>query len=128
MAASILVVEDNADNMELMQYLLKAFGYEPLLATSGAEGIRLARERRPDLVLMDVQMPEIDGYQATEAIKSELDACPVIAVTAFAMVGDRRRIMARGFDGYISKPITPDTFVAEVEAFLPEELRDRSSG
>ena len=128
MAASILVVEDNADNMELMQYLLKAFGYEPLLATSGAEGIRLARERRPDLVLMDVQMPEMDGYQATEAIKSELDACPVIAVTAFAMVGDRRRIMARGFDGYISKPITPDTFVAEVEAFLPEELRDRSSG
>ena len=128
MAASILVVEDNADNMELMQYLLKAFGYEPLLATSGAEGIRLARERRPDLVLMDVQMPEMDGYQATEAIKSELDACPVIAVTAFAMVGDRRRIMARGFDGYISKPITPDTFVTEIEAFLPEELRDRSSG
>ena len=127
MAASILVVEDNADNMELMQYLLKAFGYEPLLATSGAEGIRLARERRPDLVLMDVQMPEMDGYQATEAIKSELDACPVIAVTAFAMVGDRRRIMARGFDGYISKPITPDTFVTEIEAFLPEELRDRSS-
>ena len=128
MAASILVVEDNADNMQLMHYLLKAFGYEPLLARSGAEGIRLARERRPDLVLMDVQMPEMDGYQATEAIKSELDACPVIAVTAFAMVGDERRIMARGFDGYISKPITPDTFVAEIEAFLPEELRDRSSG
>ena len=127
MAASILVVEDNADNMQLMHYLLKAFGYEPLLATSGAEGIRLARERRPDLVLMDVQMPEMDGYQATEAIKCELDACPVIAVTAFAMVGDRRRIMARGFDGYISKPIAPDTFVTEVEAFLPEELRDRSS-
>jgi len=127
MAASILVVEDNADNMELMQYLLKAFGYQPLLATSGAEGVRLARERRPDLVLMDVQMPEMDGYQATKAIKSELDACPVIAVTAFAMVGDRRRIMERGFDGYISKPITPDTFVTEIEAFLPEELRDRSS-
>ena len=67
MGATILVVEDNRDNMELMEYLLNAFGYTPLLASSGAEGIRLAREQRPDLILMDVQMPEMDGYEATAA-------------------------------------------------------------
>jgi CheY-like chemotaxis protein len=122
---TILVVDDNRDNMELMQYLLKAFGYEPLAATSGAEAIRLVREKRPDLILMDIQMPEMDGFEATEAIRREptLEECPVVAVTAYAMVGDQQRILSSGFEGYISKPITPETFVAQVEAFLPSELR-----
>jgi CheY-like chemotaxis protein len=125
---TILVVDDNRDNMELMQYLLKAFGYEPLAAASGAEAVRLAQEKRPDLILMDIQMPEMDGYEATEKIKGvpTLRECPVVAITAFAMVGDPKRILSSGFfDGYISKPIAPETFVAQVEAFLPSELRKR---
>jgi two-component system, cell cycle response regulator len=122
---AILVVDDNRDNMELMQYLLKAFGYEPLSAASGAEAIRVARDKQPHLILMDIQMPDMDGYEAAEAIKTEtnMKECPVVAVTAFAMVGDQTRILASGFAGYISKPITPETFVAQVEAFLPTELR-----
>ena len=125
---TILVVDDNRDNMELMQYLLRAFGYEPLTAASGAEAIRLAREERPHLILMDIQMPEMDGYQATETIKQEPALeCPVVAVTAFAMVGDQSRILSSGFDGYISKPIVPETFVGQVEAFLPTELRQARS-
>jgi CheY-like chemotaxis protein len=125
MSANILVVEDNRENMNLMEYLLRAFGYTPLLATSGAKGVRLAAERHPDVILMDVQMPEMDGYQATAVIRRDpnLALIPIIAVTAFAMVGDGDRILASGFDGYIPKPIAPETFVSEVEAFLPEALR-----
>jgi CheY-like chemotaxis protein len=124
MAARILVVEDNRDNMTLMAYLLGAFGYEPLLAPGGGDGIRLAVKERPDIILMDIQMPEMDGYETTTAIRSQIEsAIPIVAVTAFAMVGDRDLIMTSGFDGYITKPIKPETFVAEVEAFLPDALR-----
>ncbi|MEA2360974.1 MAG: hypothetical protein QOD71_119 [Thermoleophilaceae bacterium] len=124
MSATILVIEDNSDNMELMRFLLEAFGYTPLLAAGGAEGIRLAREQRPDLILMDVQMPEMDGHQATTEIRKQagLEGCPVVAVTAFAMVGDQERLLSSGFDGYISKPISPDTFITQVERFLPPAL------
>lgn len=123
--ATILVVEDNRDNMKLMDYLLSAFGYCPLAASGGAEGIRLAREKRPDLILMDIQMPLMDGYEATRAIRAdrEFTRVPIVAVTSFAMVGDVERILASGFDGYISKPIEPETFVRKVEKFLPERLR-----
>ncbi len=125
MTASILVVEDNAANIELTQFLLNASGYIPLLALSGAEGVRLATEERPDLILMDIQMPGMDGYEATAAIKRDpaLQACPIVAVTAFAMVGDKDRILSHGFSGYISKPIEAETFVAQVEAYLPPDLR-----
>lgn len=125
MGATILVVEDNRDNRELMQYLLNAFGYTPLLASGGADGIRLAREQRPDLILMDVQMPGMDGYEVTAQMRKDagVDGCTVVAVTAFAMVGDRERILSSGFDGYISKPIAAETFVTQVETFLPPQLR-----
>ena len=124
MEAAILVVEDNRDNMELMRYLLTAYGYTPMLARGGADAVRSARRRAPDLILMDLQMPEMDGHEATAAIRSEpgLGECTIVAVTAFAMVGDRERILAAGFDGYISKPIAPESFVAEVERFLAPEL------
>ena len=105
---------------------MSAFGYTPLLASGGAEGIRLAREQRPDLILMDLQMPEMDGYEAAAEIKERgrgSTGAPIVAVTAFAMVGDQERILSSGFDGYISKPIAPDTFVTQVERFLPPELR-----
>jgi CheY-like chemotaxis protein len=128
MTAAILVVEDNRDNMELMRYLLTAYGYTPMLARGGADAIRSARQRPPDLILMDLQMPEMDGHEASAAIRSEpgLGQCAIVAVTAFAMVGDRERILAAGFDGYISKPIAPESFVAEVERFLAPELHART--
>lgn len=124
MEAAILVVEDNRDNMELMEYLLTAFGYAPMLATGGAEAVRRARERPPDLILMDLQMPEMDGHEARAEIRKEpgLEDCTIVAVTAFAMLGDQERILAAGFDGYISKPIAPESFVAQVERFLAPDL------
>ena len=125
MAALILVVEDNADNMSLMVYLLRAHGYEPLQAIDGAEGVRVATEARPDLILLDLRMPEMGGYQAVDLIRDwpRLEKTRVVAVTASAMVGDQNRITAAGFDGYIRKPIVPETFVDEIEQFLPKELR-----
>jgi CheY-like chemotaxis protein len=123
--AAILVVEDNRDNMELMDYLLTAFGYSPMLALGGAEAVRRARQRPPDLILMDLQMPDMDGHEASAEIRREpgLEGCTIVAVTAFAMVGDKERILAADFDGYISKPIAPESFVGQVEGFLAPELR-----
>jgi two-component system, cell cycle response regulator DivK len=128
--AAILVVEDNRDNMELMEYLLKAFGYTPKLATGGAEAVRCAREQPPDLILMDVQMPDMDGHEARDEIRKQpgLEGCTIVAVTAFAMLGDQERILAAGFDGYISKPIAPESFVGQVERFLAPELHARTNG
>ncbi len=124
MGAAILVVEDNRDNMELMEYLLTAFGYTPTLASGGADAVRRAREQPPDLILMDLQMPDMDGHEARDEIRREpgLAGCTIVAVTAFAMLGDQERILAAGFDGYISKPIAPERFVTQVERFLAPEL------
>lgn len=121
MGARILVIEDNPTNLELMTYLLRAFGHTPLTATDGEAGIETALRERPDLVLCDLEMPRLDGYGVVRRLKADpaLRHIPVVAVTASAMVGDRDRVIATGFDGYISKPITPETFVSEVEAFLP---------
>ena len=128
MDAAILVVEDNRDNMELMEYLLRAFGYTPMLARGGADAIRRAQQQPPDLILMDLQMPEMDGHEASAEIRKVpgLEGCTIVAVTAFAMVGDRERILAAGFDGYISKPIAPESFVGQVESFLAPKLHSRA--
>ena len=127
MAALILVIEDNPDNMSLMVYLLQAYGYEPLQATDGAEGVRTAIEALPDPILLDLRMPKMDGYEAVDRIRGcpELEKTHVVAVTASAMVDDLKRISGAGFDGYIRKPITPETFVGQAEEFLSEELRTR---
>jgi two-component system, cell cycle response regulator len=120
MAARILVVEDNAANLELMVYLLRAFGHTPLSATHGAAGLEAVGRERPDLVVCDVQLPDMDGIEVARRLKQDpvLQAVPLVAVTAFAMVGDRDRLLAAGFDGYLSKPIDPETFVRDVESFL----------
>jgi diguanylate cyclase (GGDEF)-like protein/PAS domain S-box-containing protein len=120
-AARILIIEDNATNMELMAYLLTAFGHTPLMASDGVSGVQAARDSRPDLILCDVHLPKLDGFGVVSALKSDPQLCrvPVLAVTALAMVGDRERLLAAGFDGYIGKPLEPDNFVAELEAFLP---------
>jgi CheY-like chemotaxis protein len=124
-AARILVVEDNPANLTLMDYLLHAFGYTVFVAKDGDEGVDIAGRERPDLILMDLQLPTMTGFEAAKRIRANAahGAMPIVAVTAFAMVGDRERVLGEGFDGYISKPINPETFVSQIEAFLPASRR-----
>lgn len=121
MPKRILVIEDNPANMELMVYLLKAYGYALLTATDGESGLAVASREQPDLILCDVHLPRLDGYGVVRTLKRtpSLRGIPAVAVTALAMVGDRDKLIEAGFDGYISKPIEPETFVAEIERFLP---------
>jgi two-component system cell cycle response regulator len=118
--ALVLVVEDQDENLDLMVYLLTAFGHQTLVARDGAEGLAVAAQTRPDLVVMDLQMPVMDGYEATARLKADpgLAQIPIVAVTAYAMVGDQERILQRGFDGYLTKPIDPEVFVSELEKHL----------
>jgi len=120
MACRILIVEDNPTNLELMGYLLRSAGHDVLTAADGVDGLELAFQEHPDVILMDLQMPRLDGYQAARQLKAHalLRETPLIAVTALAMVGDRERVLAAGFDGYISKPISPERFTGQVIAFL----------
>ena len=116
----ILVIEDNPANMELARYVLEAFGYTVSAAVNGEIGLELAGAEPPDLVICDLQLPGIDGIEVAKRLKAQpaLARVPLIAVTAYAMVGDRERVLAAGFDGYISKPIDPQTFVPQIAAFL----------
>ena len=112
----ILVVEDNEKNMKLFRDVLQATGYQMLEASSGGEALSLATERRPALVLMDIQMPDMDGIEALRRLRMDerTAAIPVLAVTAQAMRGDRERFIAAGFDGYLSKPIDVDELLETV--------------
>lgn len=123
--ARILVIEDHPANLELMVYLLEAFGHTVLSEADGEAGIESARRARPDLIVCDVHLPKVDGYGVARELKGDpaARAFPLLAVTALAMVGDREHILAAGFDGYISKPIVPETFVAQVESFLAPAQR-----
>jgi CheY-like chemotaxis protein len=125
MSARVLVVEDTPDNLHLMSFLLRAYGHAVEPAESGERGVELAPTVQPDLVIMDLQLPGIDGYQALAALRSDpsLPRMPVIAVTSFAMADDHRKAVQAGFDHYISKPIDPPTFVDEIDSCLPERLR-----
>jgi two-component system, cell cycle response regulator len=120
MSARILVIEDNPTNVDLMVYLLQAAGHTAIVARDGEEGLEAARRERPDLVLCDVQMPKLNGYEVARALKADerFRHIPLVAVTAFAMVGDREKAIDAGFDGYGSKPIEPMTFAREMDAFL----------
>ncbi len=119
--ATILVVEDTPANLALATKLLRAAGHEVLTTDSGSEGVALARERLPDLVLLDLGLPDIDGWQALREIRADVRAggLRIVAFTADAMVGDRERALAEGFDGYMSKPIDFATFADSVERYLP---------
>jgi len=125
MAARILLVEDNATNLELMTYLLDCFGYAVLPASTGSEAISLVGKNEIDLALLDIQLPDMDGFQLFDVLRRlpRLRDVSFVAVTAMAMVGDRDRVLAAGFDGYIPKPIEPMRFVPEIERFLPEAQR-----
>lgn len=120
MKKTLLIIEDNKQNLYLMRYLLEHGGFTVLEAESGAEGVALALERRPQAVLLDIQLPEMDGYAVAAELKRhpELEGTPIIAVTSYAMVGDRERILAAGATGYIEKPINPETFVDEIRRYL----------
>jgi two-component system cell cycle response regulator len=106
-------------------YLLQAFGHEVSGAREGAEGIEMARRGKPDLILLDIHMPKMDGYEVASRLRADPDCrcIPIVAVTALAMVGDREKLLASGFDGYISKPIEPETFSAKVQEYLGLPLR-----
>ena len=118
----VLVIEDNLENMRLFRALLKLEGAQILEARGGTSGIEMAREHLPDLILMDIQMPDMDGLTATRLLRSDpqTSAIPIIAVTASAMDVNRHQTLEAGCDGYIPKPINPLTFGAQAAAFLRE--------
>ena len=120
MSACILVVEDNPKNLKLVRDVLQYSGYEVVEATTGEDGVRLAREVHPDLVLMDLQLPSIDGAEALRRIRAEVStrSMPVVAVTAFVMADDRSSAFASGFDGYVEKPISVRGLAQQVQDFL----------
>lgn len=119
---TVLIVEDNELNMKLFHDLLDAHGYHTLQTRNGMDALELARQRRPDLILMDIQLPEVSGLEVTKWLKDddELREIPVIAVTAFAMKGDEERIREGGCEAYISKPISIGTFLDTVRKYLGE--------
>jgi CheY-like chemotaxis protein len=138
----ILVVEDNETNLYLIRFMLNKSGYEVIEAMEGQTGVELAAKEKPDLILMDIQLPDIDGLEATRRIrnaeggmrnkieegpyskseipdpKSKIKKIPIIALTSYAMVGDREKALEAGCTGYIEKPINPDTFIADMEKNL----------
>jgi two-component system cell cycle response regulator len=126
--ARILLVEDNPTNLELMRYLLTHHGHVVESAFNGEDGARLVESLRPDIVLCDLRMPYLDGYGLLRRVRSqpELEGIVVIAVTAYSMPDDRRRVREAGFDGHLTKPITPETVVAQIEAFIADGRRSGS--
>ena len=126
MSAIILLVEDNEQNRYLATFLLQKSGHTVIHAANGEAALDRVCEGPPDLILMDIQMPKMDGYEAAERIRTMpgLHEIPIIAVTSFAMLGDREKALRMGFAGYIEKPISPETFVADVTRFLPHATPD----
>ncbi len=122
----LLIIEDNEQNLYLMRFLLEKSGFAIIGADNGKTGIATALECMPLAILLDIQLPEMDGYAVAAELKlhKELDAVPIIAVTSYAMVGDRETILAAGATGYIEKPINPETFVAEIMHYLPAGWKD----
>lgn len=120
MAKTVLIVEDNELNMKLFRDLLEAHGYQTIGTSNGREALQLARTHRPDLILMDIQLPEVSGLDVTKWIKADEDlrATPVVAVTAFAMKGDEERIREGGCEAYLSKPISVGKFIETVRRFI----------
>jgi two-component system cell cycle response regulator DivK len=124
MAKTVMIVEDNELNMKLFNDLLRANGYGTLPMRNGHEALDALKDHRPDLIIMDIQLPEISGLEVTKRIKQDPDetlrSIPVIAVTAFAMKGDEERIRQGGCEGYLSKPISVASFIAAVKSFVGE--------
>jgi two-component system, cell cycle response regulator DivK len=122
MSPRILVVEDQEDNRRIVRDLLESVGWRLIEAGDGEEGVRLARSERPDLILMDIQLPVMDGYEATRQIKAdpELRAIPIVVVTSYALSGDDKKAMEAGCDAYVTKPFSPRQLLATIRRFLPD--------
>jgi len=120
MKGNILLIEDNEQNLYLTTFLLKKNDYSVVQAKSGPEGIAEAIRMVPDLIILDIQLPQMDGYAVAGELRNNrtLKNVPIVAVTSYAMVGDRERALAAGCNGYIEKPIDPDTFIGQIEKFL----------
>jgi two-component system, cell cycle response regulator DivK len=116
----VLVIEDNEQNLYLMRFLLEKNGFTVLEATDGVRGVETAKEAKPDLILLDIQLPRMDGYTVARELRKnvDLDGVPIVAVTSYAMAGDRERILAAGADGYIEKPIDPERFIGQIKKHL----------
>jgi CheY-like chemotaxis protein len=125
MPARVLVIEDNRPSLELMAYLLRAFGHTAIEAVDGEAGLEALRRERPDLVLCDIELPRMDGFALARSVKADPETrrIPLVAVTALAMVGDRDRALRAGFDAYMTKPIEPEIFVRDIENFLSDPAR-----
>jgi len=121
MSLSILIIEDNEQNRYLATFLLERHGHKVTSAIDGKRGIEMAQNLLPDLILLDIQLPTLDGYSVARALRlsPELQTIPIIAVTSYAMPGDQEKALGAGCTGYIEKPINPDTFISEIQAFLP---------
>jgi two-component system, cell cycle response regulator DivK len=122
MSHTLLIIEDNEQNFYMMRFLLEKSGFLIIGAEDGRKGIEMALRYKPSAILLDIQLPEMDGYAVAAELKKheELNGVPIIAVTSYAMVGDREQILAAGATGYIEKPIDPATFVSEIIQFLPK--------
>lgn len=122
MSKRILVVEDTEDNRQIIRDLLSSVGYDLIEAVDGAEGVALAQSQQPDLILMDIQLPQMDGYEATRQIRAipQLERVPIIAVTSYALSGDEAKTREAGCDAYIAKPFSPRQLLAKIREFLPE--------
>jgi two-component system, cell cycle response regulator DivK len=123
MSKRILVVEDQDDNRRIIRDLLSSVGYEMIEAVDGAAGVELAGRERPDLILMDIQLPVLDGYEATRRLKAdpELRAIPVVVVTSYALSGDDAKAKAAGCDAYVAKPFSPRALLGTIRQFLAED-------
>lgn len=121
----ILIVEDDPKNLTLFRDLLQKFGYTTIEVGNGRDGVDLARIKRPDLILMDIQLPVMDGLEATKILKMDAKTreIPVLALTSYAMKGDRDRMLKAGFDGYLAKPVDVREFLATVAQFFPAPVR-----
>ncbi|MBP6864573.1 MAG: response regulator [Candidatus Didemnitutus sp.] len=121
MTPTVLLIEDNEQNRYLATFLLEQHGYKVVAAPDGVSGIATAVSLRPDLILLDIQLPGMDGYAVARALREieSLRRIPIVAVTSYAMVGDREKSLSAGCNGYIEKPINPDTFVSEIQRFGP---------
>lgn len=128
MSATILVVEDHEDNRRIMRDLLTAHGFRVVEAVTGPDGVREAEDRRPALILMDIQLPGIDGYEATRRIKAQphLRSIPIVIITSYALSGDDQKAYAAGCDEYVSKPFSPRKLLATIRKFLPQPSDGRT--
>jgi two-component system, cell cycle response regulator DivK len=127
MKTRILVIEDNNQNLYLVTFILEKNGFEVIPAHDGLEGIGLAKKVSPALILMDIQLPVMDGYTVARKLRKNMGEkeIPIIAITSYAMAGDREKALEAGCSGYITKPINPETFISTLEQYLPREYLER---